>query len=46
MATVIERARRYVLKCDPAVSGQRGHDQTFHVACILVHGFDLSNNDA
>src|SRR5207249_3918801 len=46
MATIIERARRYVWKCDPAVSGQGGHDQTFHVACVLVHGFDLSDTEA
>jgi hypothetical protein len=35
------RARAYLEKCDPAVSGQRGHDQTFKVACKLVKGFDL-----
>src|SRR5688500_8333990 len=46
MLTVIERARRYALKCDPAVSGQSGHNQTFHVAAVLVHGFALSEHDA
>ena len=46
MPTIIERARRYVLKCDRAVSGQGGHDRTFHVACVLVHGFDLTDADA
>ena len=46
MLTVIERARRYVQKCDAAISGQGGHDQTFHVACVLVHGFDLPEGDA
>lgn len=46
MLTGIERARRYVRKCDPAVSGHGGHDQTFHVAAILVHGFDLPDSDA
>ncbi len=46
MLTVIERAQRYVQKCDPAVSGQGGHDRTFHVACLLVHGFDLPDIDA
>ena len=46
MSSIIERARRYVLKCDRAVSGQRGHDRTFHVACVLVQGFDLADADA
>lgn len=46
MIPIIERARRYVQKCDPAVSGQAGHNQTFHVACVLVHGFDLADADA
>ncbi len=46
MPTIIERARCYVLKCDRAVSGQGGHDRTFHVACVLVQGFDLSDADA
>ncbi len=46
MVTVIERARRYVQKCGPAISGHRGHDQTFHIACLLVHGFGLSDGDA
>ena len=39
MLNVIERARRYIAKCLPAISGQGGHDATFHVACVLVHGF-------
>ena len=46
MLTVIERARRYVAKCPPAVSGQAGHDATFHVACVLVNGFSLGEPDA
>jgi hypothetical protein len=46
MLTIIERARCYVQKCDRAISGQGGHDQTFHVACQLVHGFDLPDGDA
>jgi hypothetical protein len=43
---VLERARRYVAKCPPAISGQGGHAATFRVACVLVHGFALSDNDA
>lgn len=42
----IERARRYVAKCPPAISGQGGHDATYHVAACLVHGFALSEPDA
>ena len=41
-----ERIERYIDACPPAISGQRGHDQTFRVACILVQGFDLSPEDA
>ena len=41
-----ERARRYIAKCLPALSGQHGHDATFYVACVLVHGFALGEADA
>jgi hypothetical protein len=44
--SVIERARRYVQKCDRAISGQHGHDRAFRVAAVLVHRFALSENDA
>ena len=44
--TVIERARRYLAKCSPAVSGQGGHNATYHVAAVLVHGFALPESDA
>src|SRR4051812_39673427 len=43
---VIERARRYIAKCPPAISGQGGHNATFHVAAALGHGFALSDTDA
>lgn len=46
MIPIIERARLYVRKIDPAVSGQAGHNRTFHVACLLAHGFDLPDSDA
>ncbi len=39
---IIERARRYIAKCPPAISGERGHDATFHVAAVLWNGFGLS----
>lgn len=44
--SVLERARRYAQKCPPAVSGQGGHKVTFRLACALVHGFALSEQDA
>ncbi len=43
---LVERARRYVAKMPPAVSGQHGHDQTFAVACALIQGFGLSRAEA
>jgi hypothetical protein len=43
---VIERARRYLAKLPPAVSGCGGHDATFHAACCLILGFGLSVDDA
>ncbi|MCH2212787.1 MAG: AAA family ATPase, partial [Fuerstiella sp.] len=43
---VMERARKYVAKMPGAVSGQSGHNQTFAVACKLVQGFDLSQQQA
>jgi putative DNA primase/helicase len=45
-ASVIERARRYIAKMPPAVSGQNGHTQTFLVAEFLVRGFDLGIDQA
>jgi putative DNA primase/helicase len=42
----IERARAYLAKVPPAVAGQRGHDRTFHAACILVQGFGLSVDES
>jgi len=35
------RAVAYLEKCDPAISGQHGHDKTFAVACKVGPGFDL-----
>ena len=45
-AAVIDRARKYIAKCPPAISGQDGHGATFHVACVLVLGFCLDENSA
>ncbi len=43
---VIERAARYMRTVDPAVQGQNGSGQAFHAACVLVHGFALSVDEA
>lgn len=45
-ATVIKRAREYLAKIDPAISGQHGHDITYRAACTLVIDFDLSIDEA
>jgi hypothetical protein len=42
----IERARQYIAKIPGAVSGQGGHPTTFHVACVLVLGFNLNRKQA
>lgn len=43
---VADRARKYLSKMPPAVSGQGGHDATFRAACVLVLGFGLSSGEA
>ena len=43
---LVERARRYIARMGPAISGSGGHDRTFAVACVLVHGFALKQEDA
>lgn len=42
----VERARRYLEKVGPAISGANGHGHTFIVAQKLVRGFGLSDGDA
>jgi KaiC/GvpD/RAD55 family RecA-like ATPase len=43
---VLERAKRYVQSCSPSISGQGGHNAAFKVACHLVKGFCLSQDEA
>lgn len=45
-AAVLDRARRYLAKVEPAISGQGGSSVTFRAACILVLGFGLPLEDA
>ena len=42
----ITRARNYVAKMKPAISGQGGHNRTFAVACRLVRDFNLTIEQA
>ncbi|WP_422930876.1 DNA primase family protein [Singulisphaera sp. PoT] len=39
--TVEDRAVAYLSKCEPAVSGQHGHDKAFKAACKVGPGFNL-----
>ena len=41
MQRMADRARAYLAKCAPAISGQGGHNQTFSIASTLVNGFLL-----
>lgn len=42
---VLSRARKYLERVPPAVSGQGGHNATFKAACILILGFQLTKNE-
>lgn len=42
----IERARRWLAKRDPAISGQGGHAHTFLTASAIVRGFDVDEATA
>lgn len=43
---VTERARRYLERIEPAISGQHGDLHTFKVCCRIVRGFELSDEEA
>jgi P4 family phage/plasmid primase-like protien len=45
-AFLYRRAALHIAAFYPAISGQRGHDQTFDAACALVKGFDLTIDEA
>lgn len=44
--TAMERAKLYIAKEPPAVSGQDGSGRCFHVACVLVKDFGLTVPEA
>jgi archaellum biogenesis ATPase FlaH len=43
---VMDRARKYLSKIPPSVSGCGGHNSAFHAACVLTHGFMLDREQA
>lgn len=43
---VMERARRYLAKVEPAIAGQHGDLHTFKVCCRIVRGFALTDDEA
>ncbi len=43
---VVQRARSYLARMPPSISGQHGHDRLFEAACRLVQGFALSIPEA
>jgi KaiC/GvpD/RAD55 family RecA-like ATPase len=45
-SAVVERARKYIARMPPAISGQGGHHECFKVACVLVLGFELDESTA
>jgi hypothetical protein len=45
-AAVADRARKYIAKIPPSVSGQGGHNQAWKAACALVLHFGLNPNEA
>jgi hypothetical protein len=44
--SILERARRYLERCDSAISGAHGHDTTFRVTCALIQGLCVEREDA
>ena len=46
MISTIERARRWLSKIPPSISGQNGHSQAFIAATGIVHGFEVNELDA
>jgi hypothetical protein len=44
--SIAERVIAYIAKVPPAVSGQRGHDETIKLTQTLVNGFCLSQDEA
>lgn len=45
-SAVVDRARKYIAKLPPSISGQGGHNACFRAACVLVIEFGLPENVA
>lgn len=45
-ADAVRRAQAYLSRAEPAVEGQGGSQTCFRVACALVHGFSLTDEEA
>jgi hypothetical protein len=45
-ASPLTRAKAYLSHCGPAISGQGGHNTTFRIACRLIKGFHLPEEQA
>lgn len=45
-ATAVRRARSYLARIEGAISGRRGHNRTFRVACVLAVKFGLTLEQA
>jgi len=45
-ADAVRRARAYLQRAEPAIEGQGGSQTCFRVACALVHGFSLTDDEA
>lgn len=43
---VLDRARRYLARVEPAIAGQHGDLHTYRVCCRIVRGFGLDDQDA
>ena len=43
---VVERARRYLARVEPAIAGQHGDVHTYRVCCRIARGFALDDQDA
>lgn len=43
---VVERARRYLARVEPAMAGQHGDVHTYRVCCRITRGFALDDQDA
>lgn len=43
---VVERARKYMQRVPPSVSGSGGHNAAFYAACVLCLGFALDERDS